>query len=75
MTEQERDGKFYQIADKGREWLNLRDAVRDVNLVYPQQASQFRQEMKLFEKVILALADEIRSADLAEAHRDACEDW
>lgn len=75
MTERERDEKFYVIADKGEQWQRLWDAVRNANHVYPQHVITYRKQMKPLEADILRIADEIKSADLAEAHRDACEDW
>lgn len=73
MTERERNDKFRQIAERSEEWLLLSVAVEDARI--PEAAEPQRKLMKRLETDILRIADEIKSADLAEAHRDACEDW
>jgi len=75
MTVKERDAKLYRLACRASEWLKLFEGIRACEPVSPQQVPHIRQDMKPVEADILKLADEIRSEDLREAHRDACEDW
>jgi hypothetical protein len=73
VTEKDRDGRFYQIADKSREWLQKWDALQYDGR--PAVEVSFRQQMKPLEAAILRLAEEIKAADLAEVHHDAMEGW